>query len=112
MAEQSQSRSPQVDGWGQDGVGAPSPEPGGEDGTPPGVGWVELVIAAAQRTLELETAAAHELMAAAVELGAGVGRVADWRPGAEVIWTTDWELERSVDSFVVLGSGVSVQLGS
>lgn len=68
--------------------------------------------AAAQRTLALETAAAHELRAAAVELGAGVGRAADWRPGAEVIWTTDWELERSVDSFVVLGSSVSVQLGS
>lgn len=128
MAEQ--SLSPQADGWGQDRVGAPSPEPGSEDGTPPGagqeaggedsgedgtppeIGWVELVIAAAQRTLALETAAAHELKAAAVELGAGVGRAADWRPRAEVIWTTDWELERSVDSFVVLGSGVSVQLGS
>lgn len=58
------------------------------------------MIAAAQQTLALETAAAHELRAAAVE------------PGAEVIWTTDWELERSVDSFVVLGSSVSVQLGS
>lgn len=36
VEEQSRSRSPQADGWGQDRVGAPSPEPGGEDGSPPG----------------------------------------------------------------------------
>lgn len=48
----------------------------------------------------------------AAETGAGVRRTTDWDTGAGVGWTTDWELGLSGGSSLVLGSAVSVSLGS